>query len=71
VPHTSTYALTNATLPYLLEVAQRGVTGAVQRDRALAGGLSTVAGQVTNTAVAEALAVPVVAPLAALQSGIA
>jgi alanine dehydrogenase len=55
VPHTSTYALTNATLPYVLEVAERGVRDAVRRDPALAGGLSTVAGAVTNAAVAEAL----------------
>ena len=57
VPHTSTYALTNATLPYILEVAEQGVRGAVERDRALLGGLTTVGGQVTNAAVAEALGV--------------
>jgi alanine dehydrogenase len=55
VPHTSTYALTNATLPYVAEVAGRGVRQAVTGDAALLGGLSTVAGQVTNQAVAEAL----------------
>jgi alanine dehydrogenase len=55
VPHTSTYALTNATLPYVLEVASRGVAAAVTGDPALRGGLSAVAGQVTNEAVAEAL----------------
>src|SRR5439155_4198935 len=38
VPHTSTYALTNATLPYVLEVAERGVRGAVRADRALRSG---------------------------------
>ncbi|HUQ40385.1 MAG TPA: alanine dehydrogenase [Acidimicrobiales bacterium] len=66
VPHTSTYALTNATLPYLLEVAERGVRGAVEHDHALLGGLTTVAGQVTNPAVAEALGVAVADPLTLL-----
>jgi alanine dehydrogenase len=55
VPHTSTYALTNATLPYILEVAEHGVAAAVGRDAALAVGLSTVGGKVINAAVAEAL----------------
>ncbi|HVM08790.1 MAG TPA: alanine dehydrogenase [Acidimicrobiales bacterium] len=58
VPFTSTYALTNATLPYVLEVAEHGVAGAVARDHALHGGLTTVAGNVTNAAVAEALGRP-------------
>ena len=55
VPHTSTYALTNATLPYIAAVADRGVRGAVAADHALAGGLNVAAGQVVNPAVAEAL----------------
>ena len=58
VPHTSTYALTNATLPYILEVAERGVAGAIKADPALRAGVNTVAGQVTNPAVAEALGPP-------------
>jgi alanine dehydrogenase len=66
VPHTSTYALTNATLPYVLEVAERGVRGAVAHDHALRSGLTTVGGAVTNPAVAEALGVAVVAPDVAL-----
>ena len=66
VPHTSTYALTNATLPYVVEVAQKGVRGAVTDDEALRGGLSTVAGQVTNEAVAQALGIGFTEPLAAL-----
>src|SRR4051812_32384113 len=45
VPHTSTYALTNATLPYVLAVAEGGVEGAVRRDSALAGGPSPVNGE--------------------------
>ena len=60
VPHTSTYALTNATLPYIAEVAQRGVRGAVATDTALAGGLNTSAGSVVNPAVAEALGRPAI-----------
>jgi alanine dehydrogenase len=60
VPHTSTYALTNATLPYALELATRGVSGATELDAALAVGVNTVAGSVTNAAVAEALGRPLV-----------
>lgn len=66
VPHTSTYALTNATLPYVLEVADRGVRGAVGADPALLGGLTTVGGRVTNAAVAEALGREAVDPLTCL-----
>lgn len=55
VPHTSTYALTNATLGYLVAVAEHGVAEAARRDPALARGLNTVAGHVTNEAVADAL----------------
>jgi alanine dehydrogenase len=66
VPHTSTYALTNATLPYILEVAERGVRAAVERDHALLGGVTTVAGKVTNAAVAGALGVEAADPLACL-----
>jgi alanine dehydrogenase len=62
VPHTSTYALTNATLPYALELATRGVAGATEADAALAIGVNTVAGNITNPAVAEALGRPL-APL--------
>jgi alanine dehydrogenase len=55
VPHTSTYALTNVTLPYLAELAAHGVAGAVQRDPALALGVNTMAGHVVNEPVAAAL----------------
>jgi alanine dehydrogenase len=55
VPHTSTYALTNATLPYALELATRGVDAALAADPALARGLNTRRGEVTNAAVAQAL----------------
>jgi alanine dehydrogenase len=66
VPYTSTYALTNATLPYILEVAVHGPRGACKSDPALIHGINTVAGQVTNGPVAEFLGLPSVDPLAAL-----
>jgi alanine dehydrogenase len=62
VPHTSTYALTNATLPYLQEVALHGVAQAAERDLAIALGINTVAGKVTNAPVAEFLGVEHVEP---------
>jgi alanine dehydrogenase len=55
VPHTSTYALTNATLPFVLAVAEHGVRGALDKEPALLGGVTTVSGRVTNAAVAAAL----------------
>jgi alanine dehydrogenase len=55
VPHTSTYALTNATLPYLLALASNGLREACRRDPALALGVNTYMGRVTHEAVAEAL----------------
>jgi alanine dehydrogenase len=54
VPHTSTYALTNVTLPYALELANYGWREALRRDPALALGLNTYDGQVTYGPVAEA-----------------
>jgi alanine dehydrogenase len=61
VPHTSTYALTNVTLPYAVEIANRGIKAAVAADPALALGVNTVAGQVTYVPVAEAHQLPAVA----------
>ncbi len=55
VPNTSTYALTNVTLPYLAELARLGVAEAVRADAPLALGVNTAGGQVVNAAVAEAL----------------
>ena len=66
VPRTSTYALTNATLPYVVEVADRGVSEAIAHDPALAHGVNAVAGRVTNSAVAEALGAEAADPLACL-----
>ncbi|GAA0730515.1 alanine dehydrogenase [Dactylosporangium roseum] len=54
VPHTSTYALTNVTLPYALELANRGWREALRRDSALALGLNTHDGHVTYGPVADA-----------------
>jgi alanine dehydrogenase len=57
VPNTSTYALTNATLPYAVELATRGTAAAVAADTALAAGVNTVGGRVPNHAVAGALGI--------------
>ena len=54
VPRTSTYALTNVTLPYVLEIAQLGVDDAIAADPALALGVNTWDGHLTNEGVAEA-----------------
>lgn len=54
VPHTSTYALTNATLPYVLALANKGLLRACQGDPALAKGLNTLNGVLVNEPVAEA-----------------
>jgi alanine dehydrogenase len=53
VPITSTYALTNATLPYVLALADEGVRDATRRDPGLRSGVNVAAGQVTHPAVAE------------------
>ena len=58
VPITSTYALTNATLPYVLELAEHGVGDALERDSGLRLGLNVHEGQITHPAVAEALGAP-------------
>jgi alanine dehydrogenase len=55
VPRTSTYALSNATLPYLRKLANLGIRQAVARDPALAKGVNVFSGRVTYRAVAEAL----------------
>jgi alanine dehydrogenase len=54
VPVTSTKALTNATLPYVQELANLGLRESIARDRALARGVNVVDGKVTYEAVAEA-----------------
>jgi alanine dehydrogenase len=57
VPISSTYALTNATLPYAIELADYGVREAVARDPGLRIGVNVAAGEVTHPAVAEAVGV--------------
>ena len=58
VPITSTYALTNATLPYVLSIADNGVRGAIERDPGLRGGVNVAAGKVTHPAVAQGVGMP-------------
>jgi alanine dehydrogenase len=55
VPHTSTYALTNATLPYAVALATLGVRDAIREHGELARGLNTEDGRIVNAAVAAAL----------------
>lgn len=62
VPRTSTEALTNATLPYLLKMAERGVVLALREDAALRHGLNVHRGQITHPGVAEAHGFPYVPP---------
>ena len=66
VARTSTLALTSATLPYLLKVADAGVRGAARADEALAKGLSTIDGALVNWPVAEAHDLPYTDPAATL-----
>lgn len=65
VPRTSTYALSNVTLPYTLKLADQGFVVAVRRDPALAKGVNVYAGRVTYEAVAAAFGLPYT-PLAEL-----
>jgi len=58
VPRTSTYALTNVTMPYALALADKGWHAALKADQALALGLNTHAGALTNGPVAEAHNLP-------------
>lgn len=58
VPRTSTLALTNATLPYVLELANKGWRRAAEEDPALAKGVNVVRGKITNPGVAEACGLP-------------
>jgi alanine dehydrogenase len=61
VPNTSTYALTNATLPYAVALADKGWAQACRADHSLALGLNTYAGQLTNAPVGEAVGIDAVA----------
>ena len=53
VPHTSTLALTNATFPYVLKLAQKGAEAAIKSDAAIRDGVNTYKGHVTYRAVAD------------------
>jgi alanine dehydrogenase len=53
VPRTSTYALTNATMPYVLELADKGVDKALKENHALRKGLNVHTGRLTNCEVAK------------------
>ena len=66
VPITSTYALTNATLPYVLAVADNGIVEASKRDPGLKLGINVARGQVTHAAVAEGVGMDYVTPEEAL-----
>jgi alanine dehydrogenase len=68
VPRTSTFALTNVTLPYLVLMANRGLAAAIKQDPSLAPGVNTYAGQLTCAPVAEAQSRPAV-PLAEILRG--
>jgi len=59
VPHTSTYALTNATLSYALALADQGFESALRSSAALQHAANVVDGEVTHPAVAEAVGIPV------------
>jgi alanine dehydrogenase len=54
VPNTSTYALTNVTLPYALDIAGKGLEESVRADQVLAGGVNIYAGSITNEGVSDA-----------------
>ncbi len=66
VPRTSTYALTNATMPYVIKLAERGWKAACQADSALAKGLSTHEGALLSEQVASDLELPFTDPATVL-----
>ncbi len=65
VPHTSTYALTNVTLPYVMDLANKGLRRAVTDDPALALGVNAINGRLVSEPVGEAHGMPT-EPLAAV-----
>jgi alanine dehydrogenase len=69
VPVTSTYALTNATLPYVLALADHGVAEAARRDPGLRLGINVAAGKVTHPAVADGVGIDYVPPERVLEIG--
>ena len=69
VPITSTYALTNATLPYVLALADLGVAEAARRDPGLRLGINVAGGKVTHPAVAEGVGMEYTPPEQVLEIG--
>ncbi len=67
VPRTSTFALTNATLPYVRAIADLGWQAAFKRDPGLAAGLNVHGGTLTHEAVAQSLGIPQRPALAAVR----
>jgi alanine dehydrogenase len=67
VPRTSTWALTNATLPWVEKLAKLGPIGAIQQSEELRTAVNTVAGKVTYKAVADAFGMPYVPALEAIR----
>ncbi len=70
VPITSTYALTNATLPYAVALADQGVADAIRRDPGLRLGVNVAAGKVTHPAVAEGVGAEYVPVEEAMAEGV-
>jgi alanine dehydrogenase len=68
VPRTSTFALNNATLPFVIALADKGYRRALLEDRHLRNGLNVHRGRVTNRAVASALGYPFIDPREALEA---
>lgn len=68
VPRTSTYALNNATLPYAMALANKGVKQALLDDAHLRNGLNVIAGKVTHAEVGESLGLSVTDPVFALEA---
>jgi len=68
VPRTSTFALNNVTLPFVLKLADQGIRAALAADAHLRSGLNVCRGRVTHREVAEALGYPYAEPLAALEA---
>lgn len=58
VPQTATYALTNATMPYILQLANKGLVDAAKENEAIKKGINTYQGQLTNEGVSEAIDMP-------------
>jgi alanine dehydrogenase len=58
VPRTSTFALTNATLPFAIKLANKGFKDAIAKDKHLKAGVNTYAGHITYEAVAESQGLP-------------